>query len=121
VLGEHKVKKGIEYKKVETIFSYASTLQQSGKLRNTVYCLKNRIYILNQDHTVLLRFLLHGGNYFEHPVCFEANDYDSPVFEMKEDQICFITKRDGYERRKSCQLPQQHPIKIAKLFKVFGD
>jgi len=116
------MKKKSIHQRIERIFAHAAALQQNGRLKNTIYCFKNRVYILNQDHTVLLKFLLRSYEYnFEQPMSFEANDYDSPVFEMEGDKICFIKRRDGYERKKSCKTPYHTPIKIAKLFKIFSD
>jgi len=110
------------YQRVEDIFAHAAALQQSGRLKNTIFCIKNRVYILNQDHTVLLKFMLHSKALnFEQPVSFEANDYDSPVFEVKDDKVCFIKKRDGYKCVKSCRTPQHTPIKMVKLFKSFSN
>ncbi len=116
------MKKRNNYQRIERIFNHAAALQQSGKLKNTIYCYKNRIYILNQDHTVLLKFPLRSKEpHFPQPTSFEANDYDSPSFEMKGDEICFTSKHDGYVRTKSCKSPQHTPVKIARLYKHFSD
>ena len=66
---------------VEQIFAHAVALDQSGGLRNTIYAIGSEIYILNYDHTVLLRFRLRRSEAcFETPVSFRANDYDSNGF-----------------------------------------
>jgi len=105
--------------RVERIFAHAAALQQNGRLRNSVYCYKKYIYILNQDHTVMLQFPLRKGEApFQNPVSFEANDYDSSHFEEKDGYICFMKKfKDKYIREKKCKTPQFIPLKVHKMFK----
>jgi len=104
-------------KLVEEIFSLAVSMDQSGKLRNSIYAIKNKIYILNSDSTVLLRFFLRKFETpFDHPVAFRANDYDSREFEERDGNIVFITKEGGYLREKSCRIPDSTPEEIEKLY-----
>lgn len=104
--------------RLENIFSHAVALQQSGRLRNTVYCLKNRVYILNQDQTVLLRFLLRKGEVeFHSPVSFSANDYDSQEMEEKDGRITFIQKAAGFVRAKACRTPDFSPEEVEQMFR----
>jgi len=107
--------------RIETIFSHAVALQQSGRLRNTIYCRGSFVYIFNQDHTVLMRFTIPSASVkFKHPISFFANDYDSRRFTEKDGCICFIqTSSDNtheYVRVKSCRVPNFKTTDIKKLF-----
>lgn len=103
---------------VEQIFAHAVALDQSGGLRNTIYAIENHIYILNYDHTLLLRFLLRRTEApFQHPISFRANDYDSNLFHEEDGKIVFVVESDGFERRKSCGTPDFTPDQIKKVFK----
>jgi hypothetical protein len=105
--------------RIEKIFAHGAALQQNGRLRNTIYCNKNFVYILNQDHTVFLRFSLRDTEKaFANPISFAANDYDSNSFFEKDGKIHFVQENDDYTRIKSCKTPQFTPKKIAKLFKT---
>ena len=104
--------------RIERIFAHAAALQQSGRLRNTIYGLKKSVYILNQDFTVLLRFPLRGSeNPFDSPISFAANDYDSNIFEERDGKICFVQEHGDFVREKSCKIPGQSPSDVKKMFK----
>jgi hypothetical protein len=109
--------------RVENIFSHAVALHQCGRFRNTVYCIDDRVYILNFDRTVLLRFLT-GEKPFAHPVSFEANDYDSSEVVEKDGRVEFILT-DGaespeYIRTKSCRTPKYTPEQVMDMFRRLG-
>jgi len=107
--------------RIENIFAHAAALQQSGRLRNTIYGLKKFVYIMNQDFTVLLRFPLRAQeNPFDSPISFAANDYDSPIFEERDGKICFIQKHGDFVREKSCRIPGQSATDVQKTFKSFA-
>ncbi len=107
--------------RIEKIFAHAAALQQSGRLRNTIYGLKKSVYILNQDFTVLLRFpLRRSENPFDSPISFAANDYDSNIFEERDGKICFIQKYGDFVREKSCRIPGQLAADVQKTFKKFA-
>jgi hypothetical protein len=108
--------------RLEEIFSHAVALEQSGRLRSTVYCVKKRVFIVNQDHTIMMRFSLRATDQmtFEHPVSFNANDYDSKQVEERDGQIVFIQENAGFERTKSCRTPDAAPREINKLFRKFN-
>ena len=113
--------------RIERIFDHAVTLQQNGRLRSTVYCIGKKIYILNQDQTVLMRFLLRNVDQqkgkkleFKNPVSFNANDYDSKEVEERDGKICFIQQASGFERVKSCKTPNLSPDEVDKLFKSYN-
>lgn len=107
--------------RIEKIFAHAAALQQSGRLRNTIYGLKKSVYILNQDFTVLLRFPLRGSeNPFDSPISFAANDYDSNIFAEKDGKICFVQEHGDFIREKSCRTPGQNPTDIKKMFKKYS-
>lgn len=114
------MKKGREKWRIERIFSHAVALQQSGRLRNTIYCIRKFIYILNQSHTILIRFVSRDAeSLFEKPVSFNANDYDSSDFEEKDGKIIFRKRIGDFVREKSCQTPQFTPLNIHKIFKQY--
>jgi len=110
--------------RIETIFSHAAALQQSGRLRNTIYCRGSFVYIFNQDHTVLIRFRIPATAIkFERPISFFANDYDSRHFTEKNGCICFIQtssdNTDEYVREKSCRVPDFKTVDIRNLFRKY--
>ena len=105
---------------VEQIFAQAVALEQSGRFRNTIYASKRTIYVMNYDHTVLLRFRLRGTETaFEHPVSFKANDYDSNIFEQVDGKIVFRSEKDGYEKRKICGTTDLSVEKVESLFNEY--
>lgn len=102
---------------VEAIFSNAVALDQSGGLRNTIYVIEDQIFILNYDHTILLRFKLRGEEKrFEHPISFKANDYDSNVFEEIENKIIFISNNGEFQRKKICGTTDLTPLEVQELY-----
>ena len=105
-------------KRIEDIFAHAAALQQNGRMRNTIYCLKHYIYILNQDDTILLRFHLRSSEViFAHPVSFYANDYDSSKFYEEGGKIHFVTENESHQRIKQCGTPKRNPLQVHKLFR----
>jgi len=106
--------------RIERIFSHAVALQQSGRLRNTIYCIRKYIYILNQDHTILIRFVSRDAeSLFKNPISFNANDYDSSDFEERNGRIYFRKEVGDFVREKRCKTPQFTPLKIHRLFKQY--
>jgi len=104
-------------KRLQDVFAHAAALQQNGRLRNTIYCYKQYIYILNQDDTVLIRFHLRPSEVsFSHPIAFHANDYDSGMFYEEDGCIHFVVENEGYKRIKRCGSPEYTPKYIHKLF-----
>ncbi len=103
--------------KMERIFSHAVGLQQSGRLRNAIFCIKNFIYIMNQDHTILMRFWV--AQPFEKSMGMYANDYESNNFKPIDNgsKIVFTTKDGAYIKKKTCKAAHLTPIKVHKLFK----
>lgn len=104
--------------KVERIFAHAVALEQSGRMRNTVFCIQNRIYVLNFDHTVMLRFVLpKNEKTFDRPVAFRANDYDSNVFREEDGKIIFESEQSGFTRKKTCLAPDRTPEDVEERWK----
>ena len=102
---------------IEDIFAHAQALTQSGRLRNTVYCIGKKVYILNQDFTVLIRFHLRKNDVtFSSPVSFLASDYDSKEFIEEDGRIKFITRTEKYIKTKSCRTPDRTPKEVEELF-----
>ena len=105
---------------VEKIFSTAVALDQSGGLKNTIYAIEDSIFILNYDHTVLLRFKLRSSETsFSEAISFKANDYDSEVFEQKGNSIIFHSDNGKYTRKKTCGTTDLTPKEVRKLFKEY--
>jgi len=107
-------------KRLEDVFAHAVALTQSGRLKSTIYCRGRVIYILNQDHTVFLKFRLRKNEAeFSEPVSFNANDYDSNEVEVKGGEICFIQEGAGFTRVKSCRTPDLTPADVHKQWRGF--
>jgi hypothetical protein len=103
--------------RVEDIFAHAAALDQDGRLRNTIYCSGRRIYILNQDYTILIRFVLRKDEpEFVCPVSFRANDYSSREFNVKDGRIEFVQREAKWISVKSCSTPDRTPEQVAALF-----
>lgn len=100
---------------IETIFSYAEALDQSGRQKNTIHCWENVVYILNNDKTIILR-LESSQNLFPNPIGFYASDYDSPNFVVEDGGIVFIQRNKDFERRKKCRLPNITFQEVEDLF-----
>jgi hypothetical protein len=102
---------------VEQIFSHAVALDQNGGLKNTIYAIDNEVFILNYDHTVLLRFLIRQEDVpFQDPVAFKASDYDSNMFEERDGRITFFSKDGEYERKKTCGTSDMTPAEVQELY-----
>lgn len=105
---------------IEEIFSHAVAMDQSGGMRNTIYCIGTEIFIMNYDHTVLIRFgLRRSENNFETPISFRANDYDSNCFEQVDDRIIFTNENENFIRKKTCGTPDLSPEEIQKIFNKY--
>jgi hypothetical protein len=100
---------------LETIFSHAVALDQSGRMRNSIFCGDRQIYILNYDKTILLCFKL-SSKQFSQPVSFHANDYDSGNFYEKDGKIIFVRQGIEFERKKSCGVPNKTYHDVDNLF-----
>jgi len=105
---------------IEDIFAHAVALDQSGGLRNTIYAVGHQVFILNYDHTVLLRFLLRKSeSAFSSPISFRANDYDSNVFFEEDGKIIFKVSQGEFIRTKTCATPDLSPEEVRKLFRTY--
>lgn len=107
---------------VEQLFAGAVALDQNGGMRNTVYALANKIFVLNYDHSMLLRFRLRKTETpFHSPVAFRANDYDSNEFYEENGKIVFVSTTGGYQKKKSCGVPDFTPAQIDTIFKKYAE
>lgn len=90
----------------EYIFAHAVALFQAGRLRSTIHVKDRVVYIMNFDHTVLLRFELPEREpAFKGQIDFEADDYDSEKFYEENGRIVFVLEAGDYVRKKSCSSP----------------
>lgn len=107
--------------RIESIFSHAVAMDQSGRLRNTIYVKDKEVYILNSDRTVMLRFILpSSASPFKNPISFRASDYDSSTFYEKDGKITFVTKSGDMIREKTCSTPELNPDEVTELFSSFS-
>lgn len=108
--------------RVESIFAIAVALSENERMRNTIYCTGNSVYVMNSDNTVLLHFPLKGAEKpFAHSVAFKAADYESPEFgEDEEGRIVFLSSAEGYEKKVSCKAPERTPEEAAALFAKYS-
>jgi len=105
---------------VEQIFAHAVALEQSGGLKNTIYARSNKVFILNYDHTVLLRFKLRKSEaLFEHPLSFRANDYDSNQFHEEDGKIVFTSTAGEYVKVKKCSTPDLSANEVEALYRKY--
>jgi len=103
--------------RIESIFSYAVAMDNRG-LRNTIHCIGPEIFIVNSDHSAILRFSLRKNELeFDSPMSFNAADYDSPNFEIQDGKIIFKTVEGNYERKKICTLAGYDPEDIRKIYR----
>lgn len=103
---------------VSELFAYAAALDQQGKQKNSIFCFKDVIYILNYDKTIVMKFWI-SSNLFDSPIGFFANDYDSPQFYIEGDKIVFLKKEGGLERKKYCKPPDQDFAYAEAIFNKF--
>lgn len=90
-------------KELESIFSYAVAMDQSGRMRNTIICGGRDVFILNYDRTILMSFILSKqAGAFPEPIVFDANDYDSSNFYIKNGAVIFESAEAGYVKTKKC-------------------
>ncbi len=103
--------------RLENIFSIAVAMDNRG-LKNTIHCVGPSVYIINFDHSMILRFRLRKSEVaFEDPISFNANDYDSSNFDVKEGKIVFKTGSDNYERKKICGMADYDIKGIQKTYR----
>lgn len=103
----------------EYIFANAVALNESGRLRNSIFVHGHQIFILNGDNTVILSFRLPSSEpTLEGPIGFAAADYDSDAFEEQNGQIIFRTKGVNWNRQKICR---SSDVSFADVEKIFGD
>lgn len=105
--------------RLENIFAHAVAMDNRG-LRNTIHCAGPLVFIINFDQSMIMRFRLRKNERaFEAPVSFNANDYDSSLFEVEEGRIVFRTSGKGYERRKICRTADHDIGQIRKTYHRF--
>ncbi len=105
--------------RLESVFSYAVAMDNRG-LRNIIHCIRNCIYIVNFDHSMILRFSLRKNEAaFKSPVSFNANDYDSPNFELVDGKIVFNVSEGGYERKKICATAGYSAHDVEKIYRDY--
>lgn len=102
--------------RIENIFSHAVAMDNRG-LKNMIHCIGHHVFIVNFDHSMILRFSLRKNELaFDVPLSFNANDYDSSDVEQVGNRIVFRTAQGGYERKKMCGASPYDPLAIRKLY-----
>lgn len=105
---------------MEAIFAHGVALEQSGRMKNTIYVIDREVFILNTDRTIVLGFQLPKlAPKFESPVSFKASDYGSSLFHEEDGLIKFITSGKGYTKTKTCKTPEFTPKEARALHKKF--
>ncbi len=107
-------------RQIEQIFAHAVALDQNGGLKNSIYVNGKEVYIMNYDHTVLLRFRLRDSeNPFTTSLSFKANDYDSNEFYEKDGKIVFLSGNGSYTKEKVCGSAENTPQEVKALLKKY--
>lgn len=102
---------------MERIFSHAVALDQSGRLKNTIYCHGRTVFILNGENTVILRFsLLKHQTSFQHPLSFKANDYEPGKLQEKDGYVIFTKSGNEFTRSKCCKTPERTFTDVEKIW-----
>jgi hypothetical protein len=102
--------------RIENIFAHAVAMDNRG-LKNTIHCVGSAVYIVNFDHSMILRFRLRKSEQiFQNPISFNANDYDSSDFDEVDGKIVFNTSEGGYVRKKFCRAADYDPKDIKVLY-----
>jgi hypothetical protein len=102
--------------RVENIFAHAVAMDNRGQ-KNIIHCIGSAVYIVNFDHSMILRFKLRKSEQvFQSPISFNANDYDSSDFDEVDGKIVFNTSEGGYARKKFCRASDYNPEDIKKIY-----
>ena len=101
----------------ETLFAQAVALSQNGKMKSTIHCGDDEIFILNMDNTILLK--MKSRQKFPQPFSFFANDYESPKMYLENGQIGFESSADSLTRKKLCSIPKTSFKDMKKLWASF--
>ena len=105
--------------RVENIFAQAVAMDNRG-LKNTIHCIGPYIFIVNFDHSMMLRFRLRKSEVlFSSPISFNANDYDSSDFDEVDGKIVFNLSEKGYARKKICNLAGYDGEKIKEVYSKY--
>lgn len=104
--------------RIESIFSQAAALANCGRFKSIIYCIKDNVYLLNTDNTILLKFQLREvEGRFDKKIIFNSSDYDSRTFYEENDKIIFLSYNEKYQRRKICK--NKFHIDVEKLYNRF--
>ena len=103
--------------KIERIFSHAVALDQSSRMKNTIYCFNRIVFILNNEGTVMLRFIIPSlSTAFSNPISFKADDYESGKFQEKDGKVIFTCIGDEFTRSKCCKTPSLTFTDVEKIW-----
>lgn len=101
----------------EVMFSQAVALNQNGKMKSTIHCGENNIFIFNMDNTILLKY--NSPQKFEQSFSFFANDYESPQLSIEAGQVIFESFQNGLRRSKTCPSPKTSYSDVLEMWKKF--
>ncbi len=102
----------------EMMFSQAVALAQNGRMKSTIHCKGDEIFILNMDNTILLRY--QSPQEFDEPFSFFSNDYESRRIRVEEGKVVFITNAGGLRRTKVCPAPKIAFADVKKIWEGFS-
>lgn len=106
--------------RVESVFAHAAAMNQSGRMKNTIYVKDKEVYILNTDASVLLRFILSAASApFSEPFGFNAADYESSSMYEKDGKIIFEKDEGEWNVKKSCGSTELTPDQVAGIFSKY--
>ena len=103
--------------RTELMFSQAVALAQNGMMKSTIHANGDKLFVLNMDDTILIRFKMNQE--FPQAVSFFANDYESPDMILEGDQVAFMTNSEGHSRKKICPKPKIGFEAVAKIWEGF--
>ena len=87
----------ISSSQLEKIFAHAAALHSEGKMKNWIYGEGTKIYILNTDCSLLMKFKVPWelGHF-----CFSAHEYEGQEFHLSPTGMIFKSQDQDYERTK---------------------
>jgi len=103
---------------LERILGHAVVLNESSRLKNEVYGVGDKIYILGHDRTVLLRF--DSPVEFSESFGFPAGAYDSEDFSVEGERVIFRLVSGDWKREKTAPRASEDPEQVAHWWEEYS-